>query len=91
VNAREGRTRPEARTRRLLERERELDTLAATVAAAADGTAGLVLVQGPAGIGKSWLLAETRALGEERGLCVLSARGGELERDWCARARRASW
>src|SRR4029453_3920573 len=43
---------------------------------------GVVLVQGPAGIGKSWLLAETRALGEERGLCVLSARGGELERDF---------
>jgi DNA-binding CsgD family transcriptional regulator len=56
--------------------------LAAAVDAAADGTAGLVLVQGPAGIGKSRLLAEARALAEERGLCVRSARGGELERDF---------
>jgi DNA-binding CsgD family transcriptional regulator len=66
----------------LLEREGELETLAAAVAAAADGAAGLVLVQGPAGIGKSRLLAEARRLAEERGLVVRSARGGELERDF---------
>jgi len=56
--------------------------LAAAVSAAADGAAGLVLVQGPAGIGKSRLLAEARGFAEERGLCVRSARGGELERDF---------
>ena len=66
----------------LLEREQELEILSAAIAAAADGEAGLVLVQGPAGIGKSRLLAEARALGEEHGLCVRSARGGELERDF---------
>jgi DNA-binding CsgD family transcriptional regulator len=82
VSAREGRTRPEARSGRLLEREWELDTLTATIGAAADGIAGLLLVQGPAGIGKSRLLAEARTLAEERGLCVRSARGGELERDF---------
>ena len=82
MSAREGRTRPEARSGRLLEREWELDTLAATIGAAADGRAGLLLVQGPAGIGKSRLLAEARTLAEERGLCVRSARGGELERDF---------
>ncbi len=82
MSAREGRTRPEARSGRLLERERELDTLTATIGAAADGMAGLLLVQGPAGIGKSRLLAEARTLAEERGLCVRSARGGELERDF---------
>ena len=82
MSVREGRTRPGARTGRLLERERELETLATAVAAAADGTAGLVLVQGPAGIGKSRLLAEARTLAEEHGLCVRSARGGELERDF---------
>jgi DNA-binding CsgD family transcriptional regulator len=81
VSAREVRTRP-ARTGRLLERQRELDTLAATIEAASDGTAGLVLVQGPAGIGKSRLLAEARMLADERGLCVRPARGGELERDY---------
>lgn len=82
MSVREGRRRPGSRTRRLLERERELDTLAAAIEAAADGTAGLVLVQGPAGIGKSRLLAEARTLAEERGLCAHSARGGELERDF---------
>jgi len=66
----------------LLERERELDTLAATIGAAADGRAGLLLIQGPAGIGKSRLLAEARILGEENGLCVRSARGGQLELDF---------
>jgi DNA-binding CsgD family transcriptional regulator len=66
----------------LLERERELDLLSAAVAAAAGGAAGLVLIQGPAGIGKSRLLAEARTLGEERGLTVRSARGGELEQDF---------
>jgi DNA-binding CsgD family transcriptional regulator len=82
VSVREGRTRPGARTGRLLERERELDTLAAVIGAAAEGRSGLVLVQGPAGIGKSRLLVEARVLAEERGLCVRSARGGELERDF---------
>jgi len=82
VSAREGRTRRAARSERLLERDRELDTLAATIGAAADGRAGLLLVQGPAGIGKSRLLAEARTLAEERGLCVRPARGGELERDF---------
>jgi len=76
------RTRREAASGRLLEREQELDTLAATIEAAADGRAGLLLVQGPAGIGKSRLLTEARTLAEARGLCVRFARGGELERDF---------
>jgi predicted ATPase len=67
---------------RLLERERELEALAAAVGAAADGTSGLVLVEGPAGIGKSRLLAAARMLADERGLRVLAARGGELEREF---------
>jgi DNA-binding CsgD family transcriptional regulator len=74
--------RAAARTTRLLERERELEVLQAAVAAAADGRASLVLVEGPAGIGKSRLLAEARTLGEEYDLAVRSARGGELERDF---------
>ena len=41
-----------------------------------------VLVEGPAGIGKSRLLAEARLLGEKHELTVCSARGGELERDF---------
>jgi DNA-binding CsgD family transcriptional regulator len=56
--------------------------LAAAVGAAADGTPGLVLVEGPAGIGKSRLLAAVKTLAGERGVHVLAARGGELERDF---------
>ncbi len=66
----------------LLERDRELAVLDAAIEAAAGGDAGLVLVEGPAGIGKSRLLAETRARGAVGGLQVLSARGGDLERDF---------
>jgi AAA ATPase domain len=66
----------------LLERERELETLATVIEAAAEGTAGFVLVEGPAGIGKSRLLAEARKLAQERELCVRSARGSELEREF---------
>jgi len=51
VSAREGRTRREALSGRLLEREGELDALTASVGAASDGRASLLLVQGPAGIG----------------------------------------
>src|SRR6266576_1892966 len=82
VIAREARSKAGVRTGRLLERERELEALAAAITAAADGTAGLVLVEGPAGIGKSRLLVEARMLAEEREMGVRSARGGELELDF---------
>lgn len=76
------RTRDRARTARLLEREHELEALDAAISAAAESAASLVLVEGPAGIGKSQLLAEARTLGEEHELSVRSARGSELERDF---------
>lgn len=66
----------------LLEREREVGTLAARIAAAAAGEGCLVAVEGPAGIGKSRLLAEGRRLAGEAGMRVLTARGGELEREF---------
>jgi len=80
VRQREGRTAPPSRLGPLLERERELEALAAAVGAVAEGTSGLVLVEGPAGIGKSRLLAAAKTLADEGGLRVLAARGGELER-----------
>jgi DNA-binding CsgD family transcriptional regulator len=80
VRQREGRTAPPSRLGPLLERERELEALAAAVGAAAEGTSGLVLVEGPAGIGKSRLLAAAKTLADEGGLRVRAARGGELER-----------
>jgi DNA-binding CsgD family transcriptional regulator len=49
---------------------------------AARGTGCCVAVVGPAGIGKTSLLAATRALGSGLGLEVLDARGGELEQDF---------
>jgi DNA-binding CsgD family transcriptional regulator len=82
VSVLQGRTRTGAGAGRLLERERELETLAAVLAGAPHGMAGLVLVEGPAGIGKSRLLAEARALADGHALCVRSARGSELERDF---------
>ena len=81
MRARGGGTSPRP-SGRLLERERELEALAAAVEVVADGSAALVLVEGPAGIGKSRLLAAAKTFGDERGLRVLAARGGELEKDF---------
>ena len=66
----------------LLEREREVGAIDHAIEAATVGNAGLILVEGPAGIGKSRLLTELRRHAAERELLVLSARGGELERDF---------
>ena len=66
----------------LLEREHELASLDRAVHGALAGSSALVVVEGPAGIGKSRLVAETRRRASEAGLAVLSARGGELEREF---------
>ena len=64
----------------LLEREPELDALAAAVASAGDGSGVLVVVEGEAGVGKTELLAAGARRAAEAGLETLHARGGELER-----------
>jgi DNA-binding CsgD family transcriptional regulator len=66
----------------LLERDRELDSLRAALEHAAAGAGRLALVEGPAGIGKSRLLAELRRAAEEDDVRVLTARGSELEREF---------
>src|SRR5918994_198993 len=71
-----------ARREPLLERERELASLTQLVERAAAGQGRLVIVEGAAGIGKTRLLAEARRHAEEASLRVLSARGGELEREF---------
>ena len=64
----------------LLERERELDAIGDLLAAARQGGGGALLIEGPAGIGKSSLLTASRAAaGDFR---VAGARGSELEHDF---------
>jgi DNA-binding SARP family transcriptional activator/tetratricopeptide (TPR) repeat protein len=66
----------------LVERDRELLTLRRAIDDLGDGVPGLLLIEGPAGIGKSRLLAEANRLAESAGLRVLSARGSQLERSF---------
>jgi DNA-binding CsgD family transcriptional regulator len=65
----------------LFEREAEVAGLSQALAAAREGAGGLVVVEGPAGIGKSRLLASARAEATALGMVVLKARGIDLERD----------
>lgn len=66
----------------LMERGVEVGVLASAVAEVARGNGGAVLVEGPAGVGKSRLVSETQAMATEAGALVLSARGLVLERDF---------
>ena len=68
--------------RALLEREAELVTIGAAVAAAVAGEGRALSVEGEAGVGKTRLLVEARGLAAAAGVDVLSARAGELERDF---------
>ncbi|MFE6281090.1 ATP-binding protein [Streptomyces sp. NPDC057877] len=76
-------------SRSVLERDRELTALAAALSALR-GTAdegpnaprgGLLAFTGSAGLGKTRLMAEARALAQAQGFTLLSGRGGEKERD----------
>jgi DNA-binding CsgD family transcriptional regulator len=64
----------------LLERERELASLAALLEQARAGRGGVAVVEGDAGVGKSRLLAAARGMAKDAGMRVLAARGTELER-----------
>jgi DNA-binding CsgD family transcriptional regulator len=64
----------------LIGREAELRTLDGVLAAAAAGNGSTIVIGGPAGIGKSRLLAETEARARARGMTVLGARATEPER-----------
>ncbi len=68
--------------RPLLERERELGGLARALDRARDGAGRLVVIEGPAGIGKTALLRAVRHMGSELGLCILGARARELEQEF---------
>ncbi|MBJ7521332.1 MAG: AAA family ATPase [Solirubrobacteraceae bacterium] len=62
----------------LLERDDELDRVDELLGATAASEGAFLLIEGPAGIGKSRVLGEVRARAERR-MAVYAARGGELE------------
>ena len=64
----------------LFEREVDLAAIDAALTESMAGTGGVLLIEGPAGIGKSVLLEHLRKRATERQFTVLTARGGELER-----------
>ncbi|MDQ3645156.1 MAG: AAA family ATPase, partial [Actinomycetota bacterium] len=66
----------------LLEREAELEAIAAAAERAADGEGALVVIEAAAGMGKTRLLEAGWHAADERGLELLRARGGELEQDF---------
>lgn len=65
----------------LQERERELALLERLLRNARDGIGVAVVVEGPAGIGKTRLVHGAADSGRSLGLRVLSARGGQLEQE----------
>jgi DNA-binding SARP family transcriptional activator/DNA-binding CsgD family transcriptional regulator len=65
----------------LVERAEEMRRVRQALDAAVSGAGSLLIVEGPAGIGKSRLLAEAGVLARTAGLQVLRARGGVMERD----------
>jgi DNA-binding CsgD family transcriptional regulator len=66
---------------RLLEREVELARVDRLLDAVSHGVGGVVVVEGPAGIGKSELLAAVRAAAQTREFRVLTARASEFEEE----------
>ncbi|HSI79947.1 MAG TPA: AAA family ATPase [Solirubrobacterales bacterium] len=65
----------------LLEREGELGRIEAAIDGACAGTGSIVLVEGPAGIGKTALLREARRIAAGR-MGELTARATQLEREF---------
>ncbi|WP_395368456.1 AAA family ATPase [Streptomyces tubercidicus] len=70
------------RTGALYERDTEISALTGLVTQAQAGRGGLAAVEGPAGVGKSSLLAQIRTIAAPPTFCVATARGVELEREF---------
>ena len=71
-----------AATKRLLERAEELAQVESALAEARSGRGTFMVIEGPAGIGKTALLAAARTAAADAGMRVLRARGAELEREF---------
>lgn len=65
----------------ILERDAEHAAIASLIDDAARGDGGLLLFQGPAGIGKTALLRDARATAEARGISVLAATASPFDRE----------
>ncbi|MFJ9752739.1 helix-turn-helix transcriptional regulator [Streptomyces chartreusis] len=65
----------------LLEREAESGSILEGVKRAASGSGSLLLLEGPAGVGKTRLLREARNAASSLGFTVCRARASDLERD----------
>lgn len=66
----------------LLERDEEIAELDAALRRAGAGTGSVVVVEGPAGIGKTQLLTTARELARTQGFVVARASGSRLEQDF---------
>ncbi|MFC7360946.1 BTAD domain-containing putative transcriptional regulator [Nocardioides astragali] len=66
----------------LVDRERELAVLRTAIDELGDGVSGCLLIEGPAGIGKTRLLEEVRRLAAGADVPVRSARSSALEHDF---------
>lgn len=66
----------------LLERDEELAQLDSVIDRAAAGSGAVVVVEGPAGIGKTRLLATARDAARRRGFLVARAFGSRLEQEF---------
>src|SRR4051794_25714138 len=73
---------PQSAGPQLWEREAELAAMHAYVEGATAGMGRLIVIEGRAGMGKTRLLTEGRAIAFAAGATVLSARGGELEQEF---------
>ncbi|HEV2774552.1 MAG TPA: AAA family ATPase, partial [Solirubrobacteraceae bacterium] len=66
----------------LVARERELSQIDALLSSARSGSGSVLLIEGPAGIGTTSLLAVARGWASDGGMRVLHGRASELERDY---------
>jgi DNA-binding SARP family transcriptional activator len=66
----------------LVDRDGEVAELRGCLSEAVEGHAAPVLIEGPAGIGKSRLLAELRQLAARDDVLILTARGSRQEKDY---------
>src|SRR6478752_5135559 len=66
----------------LLERSGEIARVETALDQACSGTGSFLVVEAPAGMGKTALLRASRALAEARGMRILRGRGAQLEQEF---------